>query len=885
MSKRVKAVGFVALTIAMFMGMLDNTIVNIALPDITNYFHSGLNDTSWITTIYVMGIAIFSITAAKLGDQFGRKKLMIIGLILFGGSSALCGLTKTLSSLILCRLLQSIGGAIVTPLVIPMGLEIFGKEKMQMVAGGVGAIAGVAAASGPPIGGLLIKYINWQSIFFVNVPFAILSLILIILFVGESYDHTVSKSIDWLGMLFLTATLFLLTFALLKGNDYGWGSALIVFMFIGSAACFLLFIFTESKVKSPMVELRLFRESTFSMSSLCNLIAGFGTACPILIFSYFLQNALGYEALKAATIVMTVSLTIIVAMPLGAVIASKFGARPVNFLGILCMSGGIFMLSRLKVDTARPTMILDLVICGFGLGFASQAMISAVKYLPKEKSGIGSGVVNAARQIGLCLGIAILVSFLDGNVTSAKDSIRVNAIASVQKSDIVSSVKAVMVKDIGDSLSTGSQSGNSQQTNLQSKLKSDIQSSISAVSSVPRPSDPTLAKAYDAASALGGGASKASDGQKALNGGIRSLDSGLSALYDGSRALTSGATALKHGASQLNAGSQKLSSGMQKLNSLSTGLQSLSGGASALSSGLGELFRQFNPGSVSQLTLRDKVDSLSSGTQSYVGTSSAIMDALRGNSSVYSGVYGSLTSVLTTTPNNTSGIKDLATTLVLITDSGNQAQLKETVGILGAMGKTADASYITAQQAEYDNGGAALSSAASALDQQMKAGGGSSRTLYDKISELNSGAARIESGANQLVSGTSQLDKLQSGFDTLVTAMNQLESGSFQLVSGAQRLQNGLSSAKSGAGKLADGSVQLEDAAGKISDGASKLTSGIGLAGQKGDIGDVVNKIKTDKDSKVAGAFDKTFLLAAVILLAVSVCGLFTDKKEENPAA
>lgn len=164
---------------------------------------------------------------------------MLTGLVLFGVSSAMCGFSQSLIFLIFMRMIQGIGGAIITPIVIPMALKLFGTEKTQTVASAVGAATALAAAGGPPIGGLLIKYINWQSIFFVNVPLAAISLILTIFFVGESYDRTVSKSIDWLGMIFLTAALFLLTFSLLKGRDYGWSSVMIISMFIGSAAAFV----------------------------------------------------------------------------------------------------------------------------------------------------------------------------------------------------------------------------------------------------------------------------------------------------------------------------------------------------------------------------------------------------------------------------------------------------------------------------------------------------------------------------------------------------------------------------------------------------------------------------------------------------------------------
>ncbi|MCO7127692.1 MFS transporter [Sporolactobacillus shoreicorticis] len=163
--KKKSILGFIALAIAMFMGILDSTIINIALPDITDYFHSSLNDTSWISTIYVLALSVFTITAAKLADQFGRKKVMIIGLILFGGSSALCGLSQSLLMLIVFRFFQGLGGAILMPVAVPMGIALFGKKKMGIITSTLGAVTGLAAASGPPLGGVLLHFFNWQVCF------------------------------------------------------------------------------------------------------------------------------------------------------------------------------------------------------------------------------------------------------------------------------------------------------------------------------------------------------------------------------------------------------------------------------------------------------------------------------------------------------------------------------------------------------------------------------------------------------------------------------------------------------------------------------------------------------------------------------------------------
>jgi MFS family permease len=233
------------------------------------------------------------------------------------------------------RFTQGIGTAIITPIGLPMGLGILGKEKRQFVVATAGAIISIAAASGPPLGGALVQYFGWQSIFFVNVPLCLIAILLTALFVHESYDTTVSKSIDWTGMLLLTASLFFLTFALLKGSTFGWSSIIIISMFIGSAVTMGFFIFAEHKIQHPMLELLLFRESTFTASCLCYMMVGFGITSTMLIFNYFLEDFLGYAALKAAFIIIAISLTSMVSVPAGSIIARRIGTRPVNFLSII----------------------------------------------------------------------------------------------------------------------------------------------------------------------------------------------------------------------------------------------------------------------------------------------------------------------------------------------------------------------------------------------------------------------------------------------------------------------------------------------------------------------------------------------------------------------
>lgn len=258
--------GFIAIIIGCFLSVLDSTIVNIALPNIANYFNESINNISWITTAYLLSFSIFLIIASKIADQFGRKKVFSIGLIIFGAASALCGMANSILFLIAMRFVQGIGAAILTPVVIPLGLEIFGKEKRGFIIAVSGGVTALAAAAGPPVGGILLQYLNWKTIFYINVPLCVIAVFLGLVFLNESFDSTVSKRIDILGTILLTVSLFCLTFALLKGSDYGWGSSTIIALFIISILSMSVFLIVESRILEPMLPLNLFKESTFTAS-------------------------------------------------------------------------------------------------------------------------------------------------------------------------------------------------------------------------------------------------------------------------------------------------------------------------------------------------------------------------------------------------------------------------------------------------------------------------------------------------------------------------------------------------------------------------------------------------------------------------------------------
>lgn len=444
MKKSVKYLSFIGLVIAMFMGILDSTVINVTLPSIQNYFGSTMSNATWVSTSYLLSVTVFMLSSSKIADQHGRKKLILFGLLLFGGFSLASALSKTLGQLIIFRFIQGIGGAIITPLILPIGVNIFGNERLPMVASVGGAISALAAAGGPPIGGLILHYLNWRWVFGINIPFAIISFLMILLFVKESYDETTSKKVDFLGIITLSISMLLVVFALLKSNDYGWHSPIIITSLIAGLFIFAMYCLIEKHSDHPMFDFNLFKEKTFTNSCIVYGITGFSLVCPTLVLNYFLQDALRYSALKASLITVTVSLTVMISMPLGTKIAGKVNANLVNCLGLVLIVTSLVLLSTVRINTPIENTILFLIINGFGFGFTSQSLVSSVKHLPVSKNGLGSGMVNTARQFGTCLGVAVLMTFLSTNVSIAKTNIYNKGKTEIENSSMSGGVKRAL---------------------------------------------------------------------------------------------------------------------------------------------------------------------------------------------------------------------------------------------------------------------------------------------------------------------------------------------------------------------------------------------------------------------------------------------------------
>jgi EmrB/QacA subfamily drug resistance transporter len=401
------------------MALLDTTVVNITLPKMTEYFNTTMDQISWVVNAYNLATAVILVTASRLADQFGRKKLFIGGVFLFTISSLLCGISNSLQALILFRTLQGFAAAFVVTIAMPLSSEIFPPEKRRTIMALWGAFSGLAAASGPSIGGIVTQFFNWRYIFFINIPIGCICIVLTMKFIKESYDPTASKSIDFGGIITISIAMFCLTFALMKANEKGWTSNFTISLFAVSAIALILFIIIELKVKEPMVPLSLFKSLPFTNGSITLFLLGLGMMSGTYLLSFFLIQVKGLDQLSAGLIISTMSLTSMMFSILATILTKKIGSRLTSALGILLLCLSCYLNSSLTQNSSNIDIILRLIVAGSGTGLSMATLIGSIMAnVPVAKIGIASGINNMTRTLGTVLGVALFLTIFTSNMTN-----------------------------------------------------------------------------------------------------------------------------------------------------------------------------------------------------------------------------------------------------------------------------------------------------------------------------------------------------------------------------------------------------------------------------------------------------------------------------------
>ncbi|AJA47201.1 tetracenomycin C resistance and export protein [Clostridium pasteurianum DSM 525 = ATCC 6013] len=463
-------IAFIAIVLGFFMALLDTTIVNITLPNMTEYFNTTVENISWVVNGYNIAFAVLIITASRLADQFGRKKIFIMGIIAFTLSSLLSGLSKSPEMLIFFRVIQGLSAALVVPVTIPLALNIFPPKKHGMVMGMWGAFAGLAAASGPSLGGIITQFLSWRFIFFINIPIGIISVLLTIKYIGESYDSSADRRIDLLGILAISIAVFSLTLALIEANDKGWTSTFIISLLIISLISFILFIIAELKVKSPMLPLSLFRIAPFTCGAIALFLLGLGMMAGAFFLAFFLTQVKGLSELSSGLIISTMALASILSSSISGPLTQKLGGRIFGTVGLALLALSSYLYSTLTQYSTNLDIILRLVVAGLGMGLAmSSIMGSMIRNVPKDKVGMTSGVNNMTRTLGTVLGVAVLLTLFNSSMTSEMSKAKDDAINIIKADTIFNNeAKTAMIGSLNSSKTT---STNSNKPNIDDIIK------------------------------------------------------------------------------------------------------------------------------------------------------------------------------------------------------------------------------------------------------------------------------------------------------------------------------------------------------------------------------------------------------------------------------
>ncbi len=405
--------------VGVMMVALDGTIVAIANPAIASDLGATFAEVQWITNAYFLALAVSLITAGKLGDRFGHRQTFLIGVVGFAAASGAIGLSDSIALVIVFRVLQGLFGALLMPAALGLLRATFPAEKLNMAIGIWGMVIGASTAGGPILGGVLVEHVNWQSVFFINVPVGVLAVALGVWILLDHRAENAPRSFDILGIALLSAAMFCLVWALIKAPEWGWGD-LTTWTFIAvSAVGFALFAFWETKVGEPLIPLGLFRSVPLSAGVVLMVLMAIAFMGGLFFVTFYLQNVHGMSPVDAGLHLLPLTGMMIVGSPLAGAVITKVGPRIPLAGGMAFTALAMYGMSTLEKTTGSGVMSLWFALLGLGL---APVMVGATEVIvgnaPMELSGVAGGLQQAAMQIGGSLGTAVLGAVMASKVDS-----------------------------------------------------------------------------------------------------------------------------------------------------------------------------------------------------------------------------------------------------------------------------------------------------------------------------------------------------------------------------------------------------------------------------------------------------------------------------------
>lgn len=398
------------ISVGLFMVVLDNLIVTVALPSIRRDMNASIQSLEWITNAYVLAYAVLLLMGAVLGDIIGRRRMFIVGVSLFTVGSAASALAPGLGDLIAARALQGVGGAFVTPLTLTLLADAFPVQQRGLALGVWSAVSGSAIALGPLVGGAAIQLASWHWIFWINVPVGVLVVAAAAMRLHESFGT--SHRIDLGGLLLASGGLFGLTFGLIRSQVLGWSSSTVIVSLGAGLVLLVAFVLVERHVSEPLLPLGFFRSRAFTVANVLLLAMYFGMFGSIFFLSQWLQNVLGNSALQAGTKMLVWTGATMVVSPFAGIASARYGSRTLMIAGISLQAVALGWIAAIAAThVAFASMVVPFLLAGAGMGLvfapSSNAVLAAVR---EDQAGQASGATNAIRELGGVLGIALLAT-------------------------------------------------------------------------------------------------------------------------------------------------------------------------------------------------------------------------------------------------------------------------------------------------------------------------------------------------------------------------------------------------------------------------------------------------------------------------------------------
>jgi EmrB/QacA subfamily drug resistance transporter len=398
-----------AMCFALFMMMLDNTVVNVALPSIQRDLHASLSALEWTVNAYTLTLAVMLITGGRLGDIFGRRKLFLIGVVVFGISSLVIGLSPDDTVLVTFRAIQGVGAACMMPASLAIITQSFPPEQRGTAIGTWAGVSALALAIGPVVGGFLTEDVSWRAIFFINPPIAVIAVIVCLFAAHESRDETVGRTIDFRGMALITVGLTALVLALIEANSWGWGSSRTIALLGGSVLLLIAFVGTEMQVRVPMLDFAFFRTRTSAGVNLVAFLVSFAMFAQFFFLTLYMQNVLQLSPLQTGVRFLPSTLVLVVMGPVAGRLTDKVGPRPLMVVGLLMVAVAIYIDSHITIHSGYGLLLPGFVVMGIGMGTVMSPMsTAAMNAVDRSKAGAASGVLSMSRMVGSTFGVAVM---------------------------------------------------------------------------------------------------------------------------------------------------------------------------------------------------------------------------------------------------------------------------------------------------------------------------------------------------------------------------------------------------------------------------------------------------------------------------------------------